>query len=117
MTLLLSIVGLYGVIAYAVSQRTREIGIRAALGAQRAALTRMFVRQGLALAAIGVVCGVAVAFATMRMMSSLLYRVSPMDPWTYVTATLLIVVIAGLATYVPSRRAAVVDPVDALRAE
>jgi ABC-type antimicrobial peptide transport system permease subunit len=117
MTLLLSIVGLYGVIAYAVSQRTREIGIRTALGAQRAALTRMFVRQGLALAAIGVVCGVAVAFATMRMMSSLLYHVSPMDPWTYVTATLLIVAIAGLATYVPSRRAAVVDPVDALRAE
>ncbi len=117
MTLLLSIVGLYGVIAYAVSQRTREIGIRTALGAQRTALTRMFVRQGLALAAIGVVCGVAVAFATMRMMSSLLYHVSPVDPWTYVTAALLIVAIAGLATYVPSRRAAVVDPMDALRAE
>src|SRR5215469_2574773 len=117
MTLLLSIVGLYGVIAYAISQRTREIGVRTALGAQRAVLTRMFVRQGLVLAGIGVVCGVAVAFATMRLMSSLLYEVSPVDPWTYSTAALLIVAIAGLATYLPSRRAAVLDPVDALRAE
>ena len=117
MTLLLSIVGLYGVIAYAISQRTREIGIRAALGAQRAALTKMFVRQGLVLAGVGVVCGAAVALATMRLMSSLLYHVSPVDPWTYAIATFSIVAIAGLATYVPSRRAAAVDPVDALRAE
>ena len=117
MTLLLSIIGLYGVIAYAISQRTREIGIRTALGAQRTALTRMFVHQGLVLAGIGVVCGVGVAFATTRLMSSLLYDVSPVDPWTYAAATLSIVAIAGLATYLPSRRAAVVDPVDALRAE
>ncbi len=117
MTLLLSIVGLYGVIAYAISQRTREIGIRSALGAQREALTRMFVRQGLLLAGIGVGCGVAVAFAATRLMGSLLYHVSPVDPWTYAAATLAIVAIAWLATYVPSRRAAVVDPVQALRAE
>lgn len=117
MTLLLGIVGLYGVIAYAISQRTREIGIRMALGAQREALTGMFVRQGLVLAGIGVVCGVAVAFLSMRLMSSLLYHVSPMDPWTYAVATLLILAIAWLATYIPSRKAAVVDPVHALRAE
>ncbi len=117
MTLLLGIIGLYGVIAYAISQRTREIGIRMALGAQREALTRMFVRQGLVLTGIGVLCGVAVAFGTMRLMSSLLYHVSPLDPWTYAGATLLILGIAWLATYVPSRKAAVVDPVYALRAE
>jgi predicted permease len=117
MTLLLGIVGLYGVIAYAISQRTREIGIRTALGAQRSALTRMFVLQGLTLTGIGVICGLSVAFATMRLMRSLLYHVSPMDPWTYGAATLSIVSIAWLATYVPSRKAAVVDPVHALRAE
>jgi predicted permease len=117
MTLLLGIVGLYGVIAYAISQRTREIGIRTALGAQRSALTKMFVKQGLMLTGIGVICGLSVAFATMRLMSSLLYHVSPVDPLTYVAATLSIVTIAWLATYVPSRKAAVVDPVNALRAE
>jgi ABC-type antimicrobial peptide transport system permease subunit len=117
MTLLLGIVGLYGVVAYAVSQRTREIGIRIALGAQRESLTRMFVREGLMLTAIGVVCGVAVAFGTMRLMRSLLYHVSPADPSTYAAATFSIVAIAWLATYVPSRRAAGIDPVDALRAE
>ena len=117
MTLLLGIVGLYGVIAYAISQHTREIGIRMALGAQRPALTRMYVREGLILTGMGVLCGISVAFATMRLMSSLLYHVSPMDPYTYVTATLSIIAIAWIATYVPSRRAATVDPVHALRAE
>jgi predicted permease len=117
MTLLLGIVGLYGVIAYAVSQRTREVGIRMALGAQRQALVRMFIHQGLVLTGIGVACGIGVAFATMRLMSSLLYHVSPIDPWTYCVATISIVVIAWLATYVPSRKAAVVDPTHALRAE
>lgn len=117
MTLLLGIVGLYGVVAYAVSQRTREIGIRVALGAQRDSLTKMFVRQGLMLTFIGVACGVSVAFGAMRLMRSLLYHVSPADPWTYAGATVSILAIASLATYVPSRRAAGVDPVQALRAE
>jgi predicted permease len=117
MTLLLGIVGLYGVIAYAISQHTREIGIRMALGAQRPALTRMYVREGLILTGMGVLCGISVAFATMRLMSSLLYHVSPMDPYTYVAATLSIIAIAWISTYVPSRRAAIVDPVHALRAE
>ncbi len=117
MALLLGIVGIYGVISYAVSQRTREIGIRMAMGAQRSELTGLFVRQGLVLTAIGIVFGVGVAFAAMRLMRSLLFDVSPMDPSTYVVATACVVAIAWLACYVPSRRAAAVNPVDALRAE
>jgi ABC-type antimicrobial peptide transport system permease subunit len=117
MTLLLGVVGIYGVISYAVSQRTREIGIRMAMGAQRQALTSLFVRQGLLLAGIGVVTGVVVAFAATRLMSSLLFNVSPMDPGTYVVATAGILAIAWLACYLPSRRAAAVNPVKALRAE
>ncbi len=117
MALLLGIVGIYGVISYAVSQRTREIGIRMALGAQREALTGMFVRQGLVLAGIGAAAGLAVAFMAMRLMASLLFKVSPVDPWTYGVATLCIIAVAWLACYFPSRRAAVVNPVNALRAE
>ncbi|HMG86114.1 MAG TPA: ABC transporter permease [Terracidiphilus sp.] len=117
MALLLGIVGIYGVISYAVSQRTREIGIRMALGAQRDTLTGMFVRQGLLLAAIGAVFGVGAAFATMRFMASILFKVSPMDPWTYSLATVVVIAIAWIACYLPSRRAAQVNPVTALRAE
>lgn len=117
MALLLGIVGIYGVISYAVSQRTREIGIRMALGAQRDTLTGMFVRQGLLLAAIGAVFGVGAAFATMRFMASILFKVSPMDPWTYSLATVVVIAIAWIACYLPSRRAALVNPVNALRAE
>ena len=117
MALLLGIVGIYGVISYAVSQRTREIGIRMALGAQRETLTSMFVRQGLLLTGIGVAFGIGAAFATMRFMASILFKVSPMDPWTYSLSTLAVVVIACLACYLPSRRAAQVNPVNALRAE
>jgi predicted permease len=117
MALLLGIVGIYGVISYAVSQRTREIGIRMALGAQREALIAMFVRQGLWLTAIGVAFGLAAAFGVMRMMSSLLFDVSPVDPETYLLASVGIVAIAWLACLLPSRRASAVDPVRALRAE
>jgi predicted permease len=117
MALLLGIVGIYGVIAYSVSQRTREIGIRMALGAQRKTLVGMFVRQGLWLTGVGVLCGLVTAFAVMRLMSSLLFKVSPVDPVTYGAVTLGVAVTAYLACYLPSRRAAGVDPVDALRAE
>jgi predicted permease len=117
MALLLGIVGIYGVIAYSVSQRTREIGIRMALGAQRPTLIAMFVRHGLLLAGIGIACGLAGAFAVMRLMSSLLFNVSPVDPITYAAVTVGVVATAYLACYLPSRRAATVDPVDALRAE
>jgi predicted permease len=117
MALLLGVVGIYGVISYSVSQRTREIGIRMALGAQRPMLTAMFVRQGLWLTGIGVAIGLASAFLTMRLMSSLLFNVSPMDPWTYIATSVCVVCIAWLACYLPSRRAAAVDPTLALRAE
>ena len=117
MALLLGIVGIYGVIAYSVSQRTREIGIRMALGAQRQTLIAMFVRHGLLLTGIGIVCGLAGAFAVMRLMSSLLFNVSPVDPITYAAVTVGVVATAYVACYLPSRRAATVDPVDALRAE
>jgi predicted permease len=117
MALLLGIVGIYGVIAYSVSQRTREIGIRMALGAQRPTLTAMFVRQGLRLTLIGAACGLVTAFVTMRLMSSLLFNVSPVDPITYVTITFGVVAVAWLACYLPSRRAATVEPMKALRSE
>jgi predicted permease len=117
MALLLGIIGIYGVISYAVSQRTREIGIRMALGAQREDLTAMFVRQGLTLACIGVVAGVAIAAGVLRLMSSLLFKVSAVDPLTYAIATACILAIAWVASYMPSRSAAAVNPVNALRAE
>jgi predicted permease len=117
MALLLGIVGIYGVISYAVSQRTREIGIRMALGAQRGALTAMFVRQGLLLTLIGAACGLVTAFVSMRLMSSLLFNVSPVDPITYVSITIGVVAVAYLACYLPSRRAATVEPMQALRTE
>lgn len=117
MALLLGVVGIYGVIAYSVSQRRREIGIRMALGAQQPTLTGMFVRHGLFLTGIGVVCGLVVAIIIMRLMSSLLFKVNPVDPVTYVAVSTGLVVTAFLASYLPSRRAATVDPVEALRAE
>ena len=117
MALLLGIVGIYGVISYAVTQRTREIGIRMALGARKEELIGMFVRQGLLLAAIGVAFGVGAAFATMRFIKAILFQVSPMDPWTYLLATAVVIAIAWIACYLPSRRAARVNPVNALRSE
>lgn len=117
MALLLGVVGIYGVIAYSVSQRTREIGIRMALGAQQQKLTQMFVRHGLLLTGIGVACGLIAALISMRLLSSLLFNVRPVDPITYAAASLGLAATAWLASYLPSRRAATVDPVDALRAE
>jgi ABC-type antimicrobial peptide transport system permease subunit len=117
MALLLGVVGIYGVIAYSVSQRTREIGIRMALGAQTQNLTGMFVRHGLRLTGIGVGFGVVTSIVVMRLMSSLLFKVSPMDPFTYVAVCAGLLVPAWLASYVPSRRVATVDPVEALRTE
>ena len=117
MALLLGVVGIYGVIAYSVSQRTREIGVRMALGAQTQSLTAMFVRHGLILTGIGIVFGLTAASIVMRLMSSLLFRVNPVDPLTYAAVTLGLIATAFIASYLPSRRAATVDPVDALRAE
>jgi predicted permease len=115
--LLLGVVGLYGVIAYSASQRKREIGIRIALGAQRKTVTTMFVRQGLVLAGVGIGCGLVLALATTRLLRSLLFHVSPIDPVTYALACVALCGAAALASYIPSRRTAAVDPVEALRAE
>jgi predicted permease len=117
MALLLGIVGLYGVIAYSVSQRTREIGIRVALGAAPGLLTRMFVRDGLKLAAAGVVFGVGAALAAGRLLRAVLFQISPADPPTYVLVGISLVAVCLLATYFPSRRAAAVDPAIALKGE
>jgi len=117
MALLLGVVGLYGVIAYAVSQRKREIGIRMALGARHQELAGMFLRQGLLLTGVGVACGLIAATLVMRLMSALLFGVKALDPITYGAVSLGLVATAALASYLPSRRAATVDPVEALRAE
>jgi len=117
MALVLGIVGIYGVIAYAVTQRTREIGIRMALGAQPAGLRKMFVRHGLVLAGIGAVIGLGAAAGLTRLMSSLLFGVKALDPLTYAGVAAILIAAATLASYLPARRATRVDPLDALRAE
>jgi len=117
MALVLGIIGIYGVLSYAVSQRRREIGIRLALGAQPGELKRMFVRHGLVLASIGVAIGLGAAAGLTRLMSSLLFGIKPLDPLTYAAGTLLLGLAAVLASYLPARRASAVDPVEALKAE
>jgi len=117
MALLLGIVGIYGVISYSVSQRTREIGIRIALGAPQQNVRQMFVRQGLLLTGIGVACGVAAAVALTRLMTALLFEVSPLDPATYCAVCAVLIAAAVLASYIPARRATNIDPSDALRVE
>ena len=115
--LLLGVVGLYGVIAYSVSQRRREIGIRVALGAQQQQLTRMFLGEALTLTGLGVGCGLAAAPALTRLMSSLLFGVNPVDPATYAAVSFSLIATAALASYLPARRAACVNPTESLRAE
>jgi len=117
MALAIGIVGIYGVIAYVVSQRTREIGIRTALGAQPAALLGMFVRHGLWLAGVGAALGLVAAAGLTRLMSSLLFGVTALDPVTYAAVSALLVAAAVLASYLPARRAVGIDPAQALRAE
>jgi predicted permease len=117
MALVLGIVGIYGVISYAVTQRRREIGIRMALGARPGELQRMIVCQGLILAGFGVAIGAGAAMGLSRLMKSLLFGVSPLDPVTYAAVAVVLVTSAVLASYLPARRAAAVDPLDALRAE
>ena len=117
LALLLGIFGLYGVIAYAVSQRRREIGIRIALGAEGRAVRALVMRQGLAVAAIGIAIGLAGAAAATPVMRFLLFGVTPLDPLTFVAVPVLLGLTAITAAYLPSRRAARVDPVEAMRAE
>jgi ABC-type antimicrobial peptide transport system permease subunit len=117
MALLLGVIGIYGVISYSVSQRTREIGIRLALGAPLDEVIGMFVRHGLILSGLGAACGLTAAFALSRLMRSLLFEVSPADPLTYVSVSTGLILAAMLASYLPARRATRVDPVEALRTE
>jgi predicted permease len=117
MAVLLGVIGIYGAISYSVSQRTREIGIRIALGAPLQGVTGMFVRHGLVLSGIGAACGLTAALALTRLMRSLLYGVSPADPLTYGAVLVGLILAAMLASYLPARRATTVDPVEALRAE
>jgi len=117
MALLLGVVGLYGVITYSVSQRTQELGIRMALGAQRSDVVTMIVGQGALLAAIGAAIGLATAFGLSKFLSSFLYGVKPSDPLTFASVAMLLMLVAVLASCVPARRASRVDPLVALRYE
>jgi len=117
MALFLGLVGLYGVLSYSVSQRTREIGIRLALGAPLRGVTVMFVRHGLFLSGAGATCGLTASLALTRLMKSLLYDVSPADPATYGAVSAGLILAATLASYLPARKATRVDPMEALRVE
>jgi len=117
MALALGIIGIYGVISYAVSQRTREIGIRLALGAEKSDLRWMFVRSALALTGVGIAIGLGAAAAVARLMTALLFGVSALDPLSFATVTLLLVGAAALASFVPASRVAAVNPADTLKAE
>jgi ABC-type antimicrobial peptide transport system permease subunit len=117
MALFLGIVGLYGVIAYSVSQRRREIGVRMALGAGKSAVLKMVIGQGIKLALIGVAIGLAGALSLTRFLSGLLYGVKPTDPLTLVAVSALLITVALFASYIPARQATKVDLMAALRHE
>jgi ABC-type antimicrobial peptide transport system permease subunit len=115
--LLLGTIGVYGVISYVVSQRTREIGIRVALGAHAQEVQRMVVRQGMRLTVLGVVLGIVGALGVTRLMGAVLFEISPADPLTLAFVPLVLLAVASLACWIPARRAASVDPVKALTSE
>jgi putative ABC transport system permease protein len=115
--LLLGAVGIYGVISYVVSQRTREIGVRMALGARRRDISRMVLREGLGITLLGIAIGLAAALAATRLMLAILYDVSPADPWTFAVVPLLLAAVALLASWLPARRAAKVEPLEAISYE
>jgi len=115
LAVLLASIGIYGLLAYMVSQRSREIGIRLALGAQRAEILGTFLRQGVALAGVGIMAGLVLAASTASLMANLLYGVRPHDPAVFLIVPLLLLGVAALASYLPARRATKVDPMIALR--
>jgi ABC-type antimicrobial peptide transport system permease subunit len=115
--LCLAVVGVYGVLAYSIAQRTQEIGVRVALGASGGDVLRLVLFQGLRLAGGGIVVGVAGALAVTRIIRSVLYNVAPSDPFTFVTIVIALVAVALITSYVPARQATTVDPLVALRTE
>jgi predicted permease len=117
LSLLLAAIGLYGILAYSVNQRSHEIGIRMALGAQRSAVLRMILKQGITMVLIGLVLGLVVSFAATRIVASYLFSITPIDPVTFISAPLLMLIVALLACFAPARRATKVDPLVALRYE
>jgi putative ABC transport system permease protein len=117
MAMLMVIAGLYGVLAQLVSYRRREIGVRMALGATRPLIQKMFLRQGAVLVLIGLILGAVFAFWGGKLVKGFLYQVKPLDGWTYLAVALLLFVIGSLAAFIPARRAAAVEPIEALRNE
>jgi ABC-type antimicrobial peptide transport system permease subunit len=117
LALVLAVLGIYGLLAYVVAQRTRELGIRLALGAQRSNLLKLVISNGLKLALIGVAVGAACSLAAGRMLSTLLFGVTPTDIGVLLSVAVLLVLVSLLASYVPARRAASIEPMEALRTE
>ena len=114
---MLACIGLYGVMAYNVSRRTREIGVRMALGAPRAVIRRLVLRESLLLAGTGIALGIPAALAASYLMESVLYGIAPSDPMTLLAASILLITVAAMAAYFPAQRASRVDPMVALRNE
>jgi ABC-type antimicrobial peptide transport system permease subunit len=117
LAIVLAAIGIYGVMSYVVVGRTREIGVRIALGAARRDVLLLIVRQGMTLAVLGLGIGLLIAFGVAQLLSKLLFGVSPVDPLTFVGVSLLLALVAALACYIPARRATAVDPLVALRYE
>ena len=117
LALLLSSIGIYGVVSYLVGQRTREIGIRVALGAQHADILRIVLLQGAKMTAIGIAVGLAISYALTRLLHTLLFGVTPNDPLTIAAVAFLLAAVSLTACYIPARRASRLDPIQALRYE
>jgi ABC-type antimicrobial peptide transport system permease subunit len=115
--LILAAVGLYGIMSFSANRRTREIGIRIALGAERSSVLRLMIRDGLWLASMGIVIGLALAAGVTRLIAGWLFNVSPLDATTFAGMSAVFIVVAVVASYLPARRAASADPLAALRAE